>query len=220
MTTTSTHITQPAGRSVATSGWNRRRRACALALTVGCLILAGCGDDAERSGAADLPPCPAAEDVLPGTRNGEAPWPPELENLGERLDQIGLARLTQEGVALDLHIELSVEVDGTGVEVPSSIGLNGEEVAGGRMVSGFVSAIHTHDDTGLVHVHSPDVRPYTLGQLFDVWGVILTAERIGGYCVGGERTLTVEANGDPVSGNPRELQLEDRQRISVAYGAE
>lgn len=23
----------------------------------------------------------------------------------------------------------------------------------------------------LVHVHSPDVHTYTLGQLFDVWGV-------------------------------------------------
>lgn len=151
-------------------------------------------------------------------QTGEAPWPAELERLGERLDRIGLERLTQEGAALDLHIQLSVEVEGTEVKVPSSIGLNGEEVAGGRMVSGFVSAIHTHDDTGLVHVHSPDERSYTLGQLFDVWGVALTAERVGGYCASGEHALTVEADGDPVRGDPRELQLEDRQRISIEYG--
>ena len=151
-------------------------------------------------------------------RTGEAPWPPELERLGERLDEIGLERLTQEGAALDLHVQLSVDVEGTPVEVPASIGLNGEEVAGGKMVSGFVSAIHTHDDTGLVHVHSPDVRPYTLGQLFDVWGVSLTAERIGGYCVGDGHELTVEADGEPVTGDPRELELHDQQRIRIAYG--
>ena len=219
MADATTPLTQPVGRGVGRSAWDRRRT-LALALAIGCLILAGCGADDERPGAADLPPCPAAGDVLPGVRTGEAPWPPELEHLGERLDRIGLERLTQEGVALDLHIQLSVQVEGTDVEVPSSIGLNGEEVAGGRMVSGFVSAIHTHDATGLVHVHSPDVRPYTLGQLFDVWGVRLTPERLGGYCVGDGHTLTIEADGDPVTGNPRELQLKDRQRISVVYGDE
>ena len=187
-------------------------------LVLGCL-LAACGGDNERAPAADRPACPALEGALPGTRTGRAPWPPELEHLGERLDAIGLPRLTQEGQALDLHVRISVKVDSAAVKVPSSVGLNGEEVAGGRMVSGFVSAIHTHDASGLVHVHSPDLRSYTLGQLFDVWGVSLTQERIGGYCVGAGRTLTVEANGRRVEGDPRELELSDGQRISVVYGA-
>ena len=195
-------------------------RAYGLALVVGCLVLAGCGDDGETPAAGDLPACPALDDALPGMRTGEAPWPPELQNLGERLDELGLPRLTQEGQALDLHVRLSVEVEGTAVKVPTSIGLNGEEVAGGRMVSGFVSAIHTHDDTGLVHVHSPDVRDYTLGQLFDVWGVSLTEERIGGYCVDDGHTLTVEANGEEVAGDPRDLPLADQQDVSIVYGDE
>ena len=190
---------------------------------VGAVVLAvlvgGCGgDDDTSSSAAERPACPLIDDALPGMRSGEAPWPPELEHLGERLDQIGLPRLVQEGMALDLHVRLAVRVEGTTVEIPTSIGLNGEEVSGGRMVSGFVAAIHTHDDSGLVHVHSPDVRPYTLGQLFDVWGVTLTEDRIGGYCVGGERELTVEADGEVVPGDPRELRLADGQRIRVTYG--
>ena len=199
----------------------RRAGMLVLALALGCLLLAACGGDDDDEGAptADRPACPAAEGALPGTRTGRAPWSPELEHLGERLDAIGLPRLAQEGQVLDLHVQLSVEVESAAVEISSSIGLNGEEVAGGRMATGFVSAIHTHDDSGLVHVHSPDVRSYTLGQLFDVWGVSLTKERIGGYCVGGGRTLTVEANGERVEGDPRELELEDGQRISVVYGA-
>lgn len=207
-------------RIVGTASTTRtnRWRAAILAAALSGLAMAACGDDGGKSPPAELPVCPAAEAALPGMRTGEAPWPAELEHLGERLDQIGLPRLTQEGSALDLHVQLSVEVDGDKVKVPSSIGLNGEEATGGRMVSGFVSAIHTHDDSGLVHVHSPEVRPYTLGQLFDVWGVTLTQDRIGGYCAGGGRRLNVESNGKEITGDPREVPLEDGQRISVAYG--
>lgn len=205
-----------AGRIATT---RRRRRAAALALAMGGLVLASCSSD-ESPPAADTPECPAPAGALPGMRSGEAPWPPELIELGERLDEIGLPRLTQEGSAMDVHVQVSVEVEGTKVRVPASIGLNGEEVAGGRMVSGFVSTIHTHDDTGLVHVHSPDVREYTLGQLFDVWGVTLTEERIGGYCVDDGHTLTVESNGEAVTGDPRELVLENEQQISIDYGDE
>ena len=195
-----------------------------LTLALGCVLLAACGGDDEdepaTAPATDRPACPAPADALPGTQAGRAPWRPELEHLGERLDAIGLPRLTQEGQELDLHVQLTVDIEGEAVEVPSSIGLNGKEVAGGRMETGFVSAIHTHDDSGLVHVHSPDVRPYTLGQLFDVWGVSLTEDRLGGYCAGEGRELTVESDGERVDGNPRQLELEDGQRISVVYAVE
>jgi hypothetical protein len=200
-----------------------RRRTAAIALMLGWLVVAGCSggdDDDDERAASDRADCPALEEALPGLSAAESPWPPELDHLGERLDEIGLPRLTQEGTALDLHVQLSIEIDGADVEVPTSIGLDGEEVAGGRMVTGFVSAIHTHDDSGLVHVHSPDERRYTLGQLFAVWGVALTEDRIGGYCVGGGRTLTVEAGGDEVSGDPRDLELQDGLRITITYGDE
>ena len=111
-----------------------------------------------------------------------------------------------------------MEADGREVEVPTNVGLNGEEVAGGRMVSGFVSAIHTHDDSGLVHVHSPDRRTYTLGQIFDVWGVRLTERCVGGYCATAGRVLTVLDDGDEMTGDPRDLELHDQQRITVRFG--
>src|SRR5688572_26665322 len=97
----------------------RRAGMIVLALMLGCLLLAACGgDDDERTPAADRPACPAPEGALPGTRAGQAPWPPELRHLGARLDAIGLPRLTQEGQVLDLHVQLSVEVESAAVEVP------------------------------------------------------------------------------------------------------
>lgn len=189
------------------------------ALALAAVLVAGCGGSSNKKpAAADRPSCPAVTNTLPGMHTGEAPWPPELIHLGERLDELGLPRLTQEGQVMDLHVQLSVTVDGTKVTVPVSIGLNGEEVNGGRMVSGFVSAIHTHDDTGLIHVHSPDVRTYTLGQVFDIWGVALAADRVGGYCTGSGHTLSVTANGQKVPGDPRDLKLEPDMLISVVYG--
>lgn len=201
-----------------TSTSRRRPRMATLVLAAGSLAFAGCGGDSNKAPeAAGRPDCPALDEDLPGLRTGEAPWPAELRDLGERLDALGLPRLTQEGSATDWHILLSVVIDGTKVTVPASIGLNGEEVAGGRMVSGFVSALHTHDNTGVVHIHSPDVRRYTLGQLFDIWGVTLTAERIGGYCTGAGRTISVTANGEAFAGDPRELDLVDQQEITLTY---
>src|SRR5205823_14298698 len=33
----------------------------------------------------------------------------------------------------------------------------------------FISPLHTHDATGVVHVESPTIETFTLGQFFDVW---------------------------------------------------
>ena len=198
----------------------RRSTRAAGALLVLTLAFAGCGDD-DDTGAGGTTECSAGAagaGDLPGLQVGCPPWEPELDNLADRLDAIGLPALKQEGQALDLHVELKVEVDGEDVEVPTGIGLNGREVAGGIMETGFVSAIHTHDATGLVHVHSPDVRPYTLGQIFDVWGVRLTDRCVGGYCAGAGKVLTVLDGGDEVDGEPRQLELRNGQRVTVRFG--
>ena len=201
-----------------------RSTRAAGALLALALALAGCGGDDDDDGGGGGGGGPATTvaiadpSELAGLQTGPAPWTPELDTLADRLDAIGLPALKQEGQALDLHVQLTVEVDGEEVEVPNGIGLNGQEVAGGRMITGFVSAIHTHDASGLVHVHSPDERPYTLGQVFDVWGVRLTERCVGGYCAGGGKVLTLLDDGEEVDGDPRQLPLGNGQRITVRYG--
>jgi hypothetical protein len=149
-------------------------------------------------------------DTLPGMQTGPAPWPAEITNLRERLRDINLPALTQEGAALHIHQHLDLSIDGKPVEVPYGIG-QGEK-------SSFLAPIHNHDKRGIIHIESPTDQVFTLGQFFDIWGVRFTAKCIGGYCNQGERILRVFINGNLFNGDPGTIALEQHQEIFVSYG--
>jgi hypothetical protein len=119
--------------------------------------------------------------------------------------------LTGEGQAEHIHEHLDLYIDGHQVLVPAGIGID--------QPAGLLSPIHTHDATGIIHVESPVVRDFTLGQFFDVWGVRFDATCVGSTCFGNGRTLSVFLNGEPYAGDPRALVLAAHQEIVVAIGA-
>jgi hypothetical protein len=147
---------------------------------------------------------------LPGELTGPAPWPRNADLLRERLDALSLPALGFEGTALHIHQHLDLFVDGKRVVVPAGIGID----PGGR----FISPLHTHDTSGVIHVESPTVRPFTLGEFFGVWGVRLGPGRLGGYVDGGGRTLRAYVDGRPVSGDPERIVLEAHQELVLAFG--
>lgn len=150
--------------------------------------------------------------ALPGIQTGDAPWTAEISQLSQRLRTIGLPALSQEGVALHIHQHLDVYVDGKPISVPGGIGIN--------QGANYISDIHTHDNSSVIHVESPTRQTFTLGQLFDVWGVKLTEDSIGGYIASGDKALKVYSNGKLYEGDPRELPLEQHQEIVVTYGTD
>jgi hypothetical protein len=176
--------------------------AAVLAVALGLL--------ATRGGTASsaLPTLPAGP--LPGELTGRAPWPANIGHLAARLSAIHLPALLQEGTALHIHQHLDIYVDGRHVTVPAGIGIDA--------ASGFISPLHTHDTTGVMHVESPDVRTFTLGQFFAVWGVRLTGRCLGGYCASGASQVRVFVDGRRVTGDPRQLALAEHQEIVVTYG--
>ncbi len=143
--------------------------------------------------------------TLPGIQTGPAPWAPEIAHLADRLRAIGLPALTQEGTALHIHQHLDVLVNGRRVEVPAGIGINDNE---------FIAPLHTHDPSGVIHVESPTLRSFTLGQFFAVWGVRFTPRCLGGYC----GSLRVYVDGRRVAGDPTKLKLASHQEIAVVAG--
>src|SRR5215467_3191825 len=148
--------------------------------------------------------------TLPGLQTGEAPWGAEISNLRARLKAINLPALTEEGNALHIHQHLDILIDGRPVTVPKDIGINFDER--------FISPLHTHDRTGVIHVESDKVQDFTLGQFFDVWGVRFTKDCLGGYCAKGSEKLRVFSNGKLVTGDPRRLVLTAHQEIAIVYG--
>ena len=160
-------------------------------------------------------PLKAVENIdpttLPGIQMGNSPWQAEIPNLRARLNAIGLpSNLSMEGQVIHIHQHLDIAVNGQAVEVPANIGIN--------QGAGFISPVHTHDTSGVIHVESPSFQTFTLGQFFDVWGVRFSQDCIGGYCAGGGNVLQVYSNGKLVDGDPRKLALEAHQEIFVYYG--
>jgi hypothetical protein len=184
---------------------DRRRLGAALALAVvvvGGLTVSALG----RSGHAAATG-PAA---LPGLQTGPAPWGANTADLAARLRAIGLPPLSPtEGTAVHIHQHLDIYLDGHPVPVPALIGID--------PAVGF-APLHVHDTSGVIHVESPTVRRYTLGQFFAVWGVRFTRSCLGGYCAGGDRQLRVFVDGAAYRGDPAALTLLPHQEIVVTFG--
>lgn len=120
----------------------------------------------------------------------------------------GLQMLTAEGTALHIHQHLSVTVDGSPVVVPAEMGI---DVAQQR-----ISPIHTHDESGIIHVESPTVQTFTLGQVFDEWQQKLAPGRVGPYRDGADgQTVTVFVDGKTYAGDPRSIPLTSHEDIDI-----
>lgn len=148
--------------------------------------------------------------TLPGISTSTAPWAPEFDNLKARLAADSLPQLTMEGEVLHIHQHLDLYIDGQPIQVPADIGINES--------AGWLSPIHVHDTTGIIHVESPYVATFTLGEFFDVWGVRFTTQCIGSYCTNESKNLRVYVNGELYQGDPREIPLASHQEIVIAYG--
>ncbi len=146
---------------------------------------------------------------LASLNTGPAPWAPEYSNLNSRLKTIKLPLLGAEGNALHIHVHLDIYVNGKVVTIPANIGIP---------PSGGITPIHTHDDTGIIHVESPNAyATYTLGQFLDIWGVKLTDNRLGSYVSSITQKLIVYSNGNAVT-DPVNLAFKAHEEIAITYG--
>jgi len=150
---------------------------------------------------------------LPGLQMSPPPWQAELSRLGERLDAIGFPKLPWGDMNLTLHTHqhLDVFIHGKPVTVPANIGISSAPK--------FLSPLHTHDATGVIHVESPTIETFTLGQFFDVWGVRFTSRCLGAECTKGKAKLQVFLNGKLFKDDPRRLPLLQHQEIVVTFGS-
>jgi len=143
---------------------------------------------------------------VPQLQTGTPPWPSESRLLAQRLRPSGLDALTMEGTVLHHHEHLDLYVNGHRVIVPALVGIDER--------AGFLTELHTHDPSGIIHVESPVRRSFTLGQFFCEWGVKLNANCLGRY----RGRLAWWVNGRRMQGNPALLPLRQHQEIVIAAG--
>ncbi len=145
---------------------------------------------------------------LIGLQTGPAPWNPGLDTLPDRLAPLGLNDLTNEGEVVHIHQHLDIFVNGKKEPVPADIGIYANQ---------FLTELHTHDASGVIHVESPTKRSFDLAQFFGAWGVRLTPSCVGGYC----KELTpwrLYVNGAQYLGDPRALELKPHLEIAFVIG--
>jgi hypothetical protein len=152
-------------------------------------------------------PLPATTDATAGLQNTPAPWPAEYTFLAQRL--AGLALPAQSDSGYHIHAFLSVFINNRQITIPTNLGIDPN--------LRFLSPIHTHDSTGIIHIEASRPFSFTLGQLFTIWGVRFSDSQIGAYRDAGARRLAVFANGRPVR-DPVHYVVRRHDSIVVGYG--
>lgn len=153
--------------------------------------------------AGPLPP-PIAQAKLAGLQTTPAPWKAELDHLTERLQAIGFPTSGPMGMKMHFHPHLDVFVNGKHVEVPAGIGIS----------SSFMSPLHTHDNSGVIHVEASHVQRFTLGQFLAVWGVAISKDALGGD----RGPVTAYVDGKRSRTPPVRIQLTPHEEIALVVG--
>ncbi len=197
---------------------------CAAWLLV--LVLSGCGGGGKKSAPA-TPPGPAPEPA-----QGAAPWPAPADPM-KLTHKAALTAETHEFVFLHVHAHLDVFVNGEPVTVPAGIGIEIDDPAVKRFKAndgstGYggidppcaepcISPLHTHFTDGVLHTEAKQDQFNTLGEFFTEWDVRLDSQCLGGYCKPAA-PISIYVDGDRYTGNPRQIQLEDKREIAIVIG--
>jgi len=110
-------------------------------------------------------------------------------------------------MVMHIHPQLSVKVNGQPIIVPEKIGID-KTLWKNHSLDKYgmqgMSPLHTHDDSGTIHVESSVNRDYTLGEFLNVWGGLDT----------NGKTVKATVDGQPVS-DWRNHILSDKEQISL-----
>ena len=133
-----------------------------------------------------------------------ASFPPTAAPVhGIRCDQM-------ESTNFHIHAHLAVFDHGKPVGVPSDVGR--------PILAGCLYWLHTHTSDGIIHVESPVVRSFTLGDFFAIWGEPLTKTQVASAKVRPGEQLAVWVNGARVAGDPRAIPLAQHTEITIDAG--
>ena len=199
-----------------------------LALAGTLLAVAACAQQGP-SAPATAPPRTFAPTAPAAAATIVWPAPP---NPMELTVEAGLVPEKAESLAFHVHAHLDIFIDGERVIVPAGIGIDTanpdvrefNEADGSKSWGGIegcatpcISPLHTHAQFGIIHTESATPVPNTLGQLFVEWDVALTETCVGEHCAPAT-TIAFYIDGQPSTGDPREILLSDRREIAIVIG--
>jgi len=179
------------------------RKGNELLIGAAALLLAACGGGDTGSGS-------QGSDVVsgPGVSTGRPPWPLEQAHPAQRVRLVGAPAPGKE--TFHDHALLHVYANGLLVPVPSGIGYDPQRQ--------ILSGIHTHDQTGVIHMEADKPFKTTLGDVFMEWGLALGRDQLGGLKNSGDEKVWVYVNGKQLTSDPVSYVIKKDDNIVVAYG--
>jgi hypothetical protein len=110
-------------------------------------------------------------------------------------------------MVMHIHPQITVSVNGQPTTVPENLGIDStlwKDHSLDKYGMQGMSPLHTHDNSGTIHVESSTNRDYTLGEFVDVWGSLDT---------GSGKIIKVTVDDQPIS-DWRNHILKDKENIS------
>ncbi|MEY9967078.1 hypothetical protein ABIA33_005143 [Streptacidiphilus sp. MAP12-16] len=138
---------------------------------------------------------------------------------GEDIDGVVKSN-SMETLDYHIHSHLQIYVNGVQKSIPYGIGIMPPYSLQNSGSSAFVSSgsafyyLHTHDETGVIHVESPTKREYTLGNFFDLWKQPLSSTQVGPD----KGTVTVYVDGKLYTGDPTKITFTEFKKIQLDVG--
>jgi hypothetical protein len=117
---------------------------------------------------------------------------------------------SMEGSVFHIHAKLAIFINGQNFTLPALIGITDD----------CFYWMHTHDETGIIHIEAPIQKTFTLGEFFDIWKQKLGNNQILNYTIDSNHPLNVYINGTKVSNGIdfRNINIHAHDVIAIVYG--
>jgi len=122
------------------------------------------------------------------------------------VDNISCQSTEQGGTHIHAHV--TMYVNGTKTPIPANVGIAPD--------SSCLYWLHTHDDSGVIHIEAPEGVSATFGNFLDIWGQRF--QQVGYPSQLSDATgWQVYVNGKPFRGNFHTIPLQSHTLITLAY---
>ena len=145
----------------------------------------------------------------PATSLIPAPVLPTADPSGRYPAISGVTCDSLEQTGYHIHAHLTIRIGGEFRSVPANLGIR----------DSCLYWLHTHRDSGIIHVEAPAEDVYTLGQFFDVWGQALSDQQVLDRVLEPSERRYAYVDGKAFEGDPRTIVLTDLISIEIQVGA-
>lgn len=122
----------------------------------------------------------------------------------------GIRCSPSEQVAYHVHAHLTILVQGKEAVIPRGIGLDDG--------AGCLYWLHTHNDSGVIHVETPYRITPLLGDFFDIWGAPLSRTRVWKFGLKTGQAMKAWVGRQLWLGDLRQIKLHRHTSITIEIG--